>query len=299
MSFEGFQLSQIDLKPLGGEVMLRVRHGGSGPPLLLLHGYPQTHMMWAKVATDLAADFTVVAPDLRGYGKSSKPPTSPDHDHDHETSSKRAMARDAVALMAHFGFDRFDLAGHDRGGRVAYRLALDHPDAVRRVSILDIIPTGEVWARADRRFALGYWHWSFLAQPHPWPETLIGGDPEAFFFRSQFRNILTGFEAYEDYRKAVHNPAVVHAMCEDYRAGATYDRLLDEDDMKAGRKIACPVQVLWGAKGAVGAWYDVLEVWSAWANDLRGEAIDSGHFIPEEKPAETIAALRRFFAEGR
>jgi len=290
VSFEGFQLSQIEL----GEVSLRVRHGGSGPPLLLLHGYPETHMMWAGVADGLAARFTVIAPDLRGYGKSRKPPTTSDH----ETSSKRAMARDAIALMAHFGFDRFAVAGHDRGGRVAYRLALDHPQAVSRVSILDIIPTGEVWARADARFALGYWHWSFLAQPHPWPETLINQDPETFFFLSQFRMILTTFEGYEDYRQAAHNPAVVHAMCEDYRAGATYDRAADEADMQAGRRIACPVQVLCGAKAAVGGWYDPLAVWSAWAGDLTGHPLDCGHFLPEEKPAETLAALGGFFAEG-
>jgi len=291
VSFEGFQLSHIDT----GEVRLRVRHGGSGPPLLLLHGYPESHLMWAKVAAELAGEFTIVAPDLRGYGGSSKPPTTDDH----EPYSKRAMARDAVALMAHFGFDRFDVAGHDRGGRVAYRLALDHPQAVRRISVLDIIPTGEVWARADRRFALGYWHWGFLAQAHPFPETLIAGDPDTFFFRRQFRGILQTFDAYEEYRRSAQDPATVHAMCEDYRAGASFDRLLDEADMKAGRKIACPVQVLWGAKGAVGAWYDPLEVWRAWADDVAGEALDCGHFLPEEKPAETAAALRRFFSEGR
>ena len=174
MSFEGFQLSQIDV---GEGVSLRVRHGGSGPPLLLLHGHPETHMMWGRIAGDLARDFTVIAPDLRGYGKSSKPADSDDH----ETYSKRAMARDAIALMKHFGFDRFDLAGHDRGGRVGYRLALDRPDAIRRLSILDIIPTGEVWARADRRFALGYWHWSFLTQPHA--EALIRPNAGAVLLR--------------------------------------------------------------------------------------------------------------------
>jgi haloacetate dehalogenase len=290
VAFDGFELSQIDV----GDVSLRVRHGGSGPPLLLLHGYPETHMMWGQVAPDLAKDFTVIAPDLRGYGKSTAPADSDDH----ETYSKRAMARDAVALMKHFGFERFDLAGHDRGGRVGYRLALDHPQAVRRLSILDIIPTGEVWARADRRFALGYWHWSFLAQPNA--EALIRPDPELFFFHAQFRSILKTFsEAYADYLDCAKDPSVIHAMCEDYRAGATYDRLLDEADKAAGRKIACPVQVLWGGKGALAAWYDTLAVWSEWASDLRGEAIDCGHFLPEEKPAETLAALRGFHAEGR
>lgn len=294
MAFEGFELSQIAVPDPAGEVRLRVRHGGSGPPLLLLHGYPETHMMWARVAQGLAESFTVVCPDLRGYGGSTKPASSDDH----ETSSKRAMARDAVNLMAALGFDRFGVAGHDRGGRVAYRLALDHPAAVTRVSVLDIIPTGEVWARADRRFALGYWHWAFLAQPHPFPETLIAADPEYFFFRRQFGGVITGFDpkAYADYVAAANRPSVIHAMCEDYRAGAGYDRQLDDEDRKAGKKIAAPLQVLWGAKGALAAWYDTLAVWREWADDVQGQAVDCGHFIPEEKPAETLALLRSFFA---
>ncbi|WP_372782959.1 alpha/beta fold hydrolase [Phenylobacterium sp.] len=289
MAFEGFELSQIDV----GEVSLRVRHGGSGPPLLLLHGYPETHMMWGEVAGELARDFTVIAPDLRGYGKSTPPADSDDH----ETYSKRAMARDAIGLMRHFGFERFDVAGHDRGGRVGYRLALDHPQAVRRLSILDIIPTGEVWARADRRFALGYWHWSFLVQSNA--EALISLDPELFFFRAQFRSILTGFTgAYADYLACAKQPSVIHAMCEDYRAGATYDRLADQADKEAGNFIGCPVQVLWGGKGIINTWYDALEIWREWAPDVRGQAIGCGHFLPEEKPAETLAALRSFHAEG-
>jgi len=292
MAFEGFQLSQVATP----EASIRVRHGGEGPPVLLLHGYPQTHMMWAQVAQGLAADHTVIAPDLRGYGGSTKPPSSDDH----EASSKRAMARDAVALMAHFGFETFDVAGHDRGGRVAYRLALDHPQTVRRVSVMDIIPTGEVWARADRRFAMAYWHWSFLAQPHPMPETLIGADPEYALFGAQFGGAITGFdaEAYADYLAAAQSPSVLHGMCEDYRAGAGYDRRLDEADKQAGRKIACPVQVLWGAKGALAAWYDTLAVWREWADDVQGQAVDCGHFIPEEKPAETLELLRAFFSDG-
>ncbi|MET0273342.1 MAG: alpha/beta hydrolase, partial [Phenylobacterium sp.] len=236
MGFEGFQLSQIAVD----EVSIRVRHGGSGPPLLLLHGHPQTHMMWSGVASGLAKDFTVIAPDIRGYGRTTLPPASDDH----ETSSKRAMARDAIGLMKHFGFETFDIAGHDRGGRVAYRLALDHPQAVRRLSILDIIPTGEVWARADRRFALGYWHWPFLAQPYPFPERLIGHDPEYFMWRGG----TTDFdpEAYADYIACAQDPAVIHGWCQDYRAGAGYDRRADDADKEAGRFIACPVQVLWG-----------------------------------------------------
>lgn len=293
MAFDGFQLSQVET----GEVSLRVRHGGAGPPVLLMHGYPETHMMWAPVAEGLARDFTVICPDLRGYGGSSTPSSSDDH----ETSSKRAMARDAIAAMRHFGFETFDVAGHDRGGRVAYRLALDHPQAVRRVSILDIVPTGEVWARADRRFALGYWHWSFLAQPHPLPETLINADPEHFFFRGHYPHAAAMFspEAYAEYLAAVKRPSVVHAICEDYRAGAGYDRQLDEADKRAGRRITCPVQVLWGGRGALAAWYDTLAIWREWADDVRGQSLDCGHFIPEEKPAETLELLRGFFLEGR
>ncbi|THD62006.1 alpha/beta hydrolase [Phenylobacterium sp.] len=296
MSFEGFELSQIEV---GEGVSLRVRHGGSGPPLLLLHGHPETHMMWGKFAGDLAKDFTVVAPDLRGYGRSTKPPSSADN----ETSSKRAMARDAVALMKHFGFDCFDVAGHDRGGRVAYRLALDHPEAVRRVSILDIIPTGEVWARIDHRFALAYWHWSFLAQPYPVPEHMITPDPEFYLFTAQFRGRKPDFlepEARADYLTCGSTPEVIHGMCECYRAGAGYDRELDWADKAAARhKIACPVQILWGKKGALEAWYDTMAIWREWADDVRGEAIDCGHFLPEEKPAETMAALHRFHSGGR
>ena len=170
---------------------------------------------------------------------------------------------------------------------------------MRRVSIMDIIPTGEVWARADRRFALAYWHWSFLAQAHPLPEALIGSDPELFFFRHQFGGAITTFDphAYADYLRAAKNPSVIHAICEDYRAGAGYDRLLDEADKAAGKQIACPVQVLWGAKGALAAWYDTLAVWREWAPNVQGQALDCGHFIPEEKPVETLALLRAFFAD--
>ena len=236
----------------------------------------------------------MIPPDLRGYGKS----TAPADTDDHSSYSKRAMAGDAIALMRHFGFERFDLAGHDRGGRVAYRLALDHPQAVRRMTILDIIPTGEVWARADRRFALAYWHWSFLVQRGA--EEIIGQDPKLFFFRNQFRGSVGAFsrKAYSDYVECLKDPKAIHAACEDYRAGAGYDRKLDEEDKAASRKIACPVQILWGGKGPLAAWYDTLAIWREWAPDVRGHAIDCGHFIPEEKPAETLAALRGFHAEG-
>jgi haloacetate dehalogenase len=290
--FDGFEVSRVQV----GEVTLRVRVGGSGPPLLLLHGYPETHLMWAGVAGDLAREATVVAPDLRGYGESSQPATVPTH----ETYGKRAMAADGVALMQQLGFDRFDVAGHDRGGRVAYRMALDSPDAVRRLTVMDVIPTGEVWARADARFALGYWHWGFLAQPAPVPETLIGHDPEHFFFEAQFGGALREFdpEAVADYTFAMHDPAVVHAMCEDYRAGAGCDRALDDQDRAAGRTIPAPLQVLWGGRGALAAWYDPLAVWRQWADDVTGSVVDSGHFIVEEQPAVTLAALRGFHTAG-
>ena len=291
--FEGFELSHVPV----GEVTLRVRVGGSGPPLLLLHGYPQTHLMWLPVAAELARHFTVVAADLRGYGGSTQPPTVPSH----ETFGKRAMAADGVALMRRLGYDDFAVIGHDRGARVAYRMALDSPDVVRRVSVLDVVPTAEVWARADARFALGYWHWGFLAQPEPVPETIIGRDPAHFFLDAQFGGLLRTFagEAVADYERALAEPSVVHAICEDYRAGASWDRLLDEADRAAGRRITAPLQVLWGAHGALAAWYDPPAIWRAWADDVTGEAIDSGHFLVEERPAATLAALQRFHLAGR
>ncbi|MET0362780.1 MAG: alpha/beta hydrolase [Sphingobium sp.] len=292
MSFEGFTLEDIQL----GDVRLRVRHGGSGPPLLLLHGCPQTHMMWGKIAGDLARDFTVVAPDLRGYGRSSKPVAG-----DRQANyAKRAMAGDALALMTHLGFPTLAVAGHDRGGRVAYRMALDHPERVTRLSILDIVPTGEVWARADHRMMLGYWHWAFLAQPAPFPERAIGATgAEAFFFEGMFRGSRAIFDddAYADYAACLADPETVRGICEDYRAGAGIDRRLDWDQ-RGIATIKCPVQILWGNLGAVGNWYDVLDLWSVWAPDLSGHGLDCGHFIPEEKPAETLAAFREFFGEG-
>jgi haloacetate dehalogenase len=285
--FDDFTLEHIETP----EATIRVRHGGSGPPLLLLHGYPQTHVMWHRVAPRLAREFSVVAMDLRGYGESSKPPTTDDH----EPYSKRAMARDAVAVMKHLGHERFDVAGHDRGGRVAYRLALDHPERVRKLATLDIIPTGEHFRRADMKFGLGYWHWFFLAQPYPLPEKLIGADPAWFLTGRPNRANVHAPEALDDYRRAYRDPAMIHASCEDYRAGATYDFRLDEAD-RGNKKIAAPLLALWAGRGEVGKWYDVLGIWSDWADDVRGHAIDAGHFMAEEAPDETYAALREFFA---
>jgi haloacetate dehalogenase len=292
-AFDGFTLSQMTVDT----VSLRVRHGGDGPPLLLLHGYPETHLMWGGIAGELAREFTVVAPDLRGYGDSSKPAPVPGH----ENYGKRAMAGDGVAVMRNLGFERFDVIGHDRGGRVAYRMALDHPQAVRRLTVMDVIPTGEVWARADARFAIGYWHWAFLALPSPVPERLIAHDPEFFFFDAEFGGAIRGFapEAVADYARCVRDPAVVRAICEDYRAGATCDRQMDDVDRAAGRKIACPAQILWAGKGALAAWYDTLSIWHDWAEDVTGKALDCGHFLAEERPTETLAAIRRFHATAR
>ncbi|HEY7033750.1 MAG TPA: alpha/beta hydrolase [Thermomicrobiales bacterium] len=285
--FDGFELAKIDTD----EAVIRVRHGGSGPPLLLLHGHPQTHVMWHKVAPLLARDFTVVAPDLRGYGDSSKPPTTPDH----EPYSKRAMARDQVALMRHLGFERFFVAGHDRGGRCAYRLALDHPDHVLKLAVLDIVPTGETFRRADMAFGLGYWHWFFLAQPYDLPERMIGANPDNYYYRQRD---LFDPEALADYLRCVHDPATIHAMCEDYRAGATYDFALDEAD-RGTRRIACPLLALWGRRGRLEEWYDVLAIWGDWADDVRGRALDCGHYLAEEAPDETYAELHAFFQSER
>ncbi|WP_448639660.1 alpha/beta fold hydrolase [Geodermatophilus sp. URMC 63] len=288
--FDRLPLSRITV----GEVSLRVRAGGDGPPLLLLHGYPETHLAWALVAGELARDFTVVAPDLRGYGESSKPAAVPTH----ESYGKRAMAQDCTRLMQQLGFDRFDVAGHDRGGRVAYRMALDSPAAVRRLTVMDVIPTGEVWARADDRFAIGYWHWGFLAQPRPIPERLIEQDPEFFLFDAEFGGAIRRFPpaAVADYVRCARDPAAIEAMCEDYRAGATCDRRWDDEDRAAGHRITCPTQVLWAGRGALEAWYDTLAVWRDWADDVSGAALDCGHFLVEERPADVLAALRTFHA---
>jgi haloacetate dehalogenase len=283
--FEGFDLAMFDT----GAAVIRVRHGGSGPPLLLLHGHPQTHLIWHRVAPRLAQVFTVVATDLRGYGDSSKPPTTPDH----APYSKRAMAEDQIAVMRQLGFDRFGVAGHDRGGRCAYRMALDHPECVGKLAVLDIVPTGEAFRRANMAFGLGYWHWFFLAQPDPLPERMIGANPDNFYFRGP-RDLFDP-EALADYLRCVRNPETIHAMCEDYRAGATIDFALDEAD-RGNRRIACPLLALWGRHGQLEAWYDVLAIWRDWAGDVRGRALDSGHYLAEEAPEEVAAELIDFFA---
>ena len=284
--FEGFRLSTIDT----GEAAIRLRQGGSGPPLLLLHGNPQTHVMWHKVAPRLAERFTVVATDLRGYGDSSKPADAPDH----APHSKRAMARDQIAVMRQLGFARFFVAGHDRGGRCAYRMALDHPQVVAKLAVLDIIPTGEHFRRTDMRFAMAYWHWFFLAQPYPLPEQLIGADPDWYCLRG--RRHLFDPAALAEYLRCFRNPETRHAICEDYRAGATIDYRMDEADRAAGRRIACPVLALWAGRNPIHEAYDVLAVWRDWADDVRGRALDCGHYLAEEAPDQTLAAFTEFFA---
>jgi haloacetate dehalogenase len=288
--FEGFELVTVE----AGPVTIRARIGGRGPPLLLLHGNPQTHVMWHQVAPILSRQFTVVATDLTGYGMSSKPPSQPDH----APYSKRAMARDQLAAMRELGFRRFFVAGHDRGGRVAYRMALDFPDAVARLALLDIVPTSEAFARGGREFGLGYYHWFFFAQPAPLPERLIGADPDWFWRWHTKRGPRDVFapEAAADYLDCFRNPETLRAICEDYRAGATIDCEHDAADKQAGRRIACPLLALWGAQARLEAWYDTLAVWREWANDVRGRALPCGHYLAEELPEETAAELLAFFS---
>jgi haloacetate dehalogenase len=290
--FEGFDTRALET----GRGTIHARVGGAGPPLLLLHGYPETHLMWHSCAPALAERFTVVATDLPGYGDSLRPAPAADH----APHSKRAMALDQVQAMASLGFERFAVAGHDRGGRVAYRMALDHPGRVSSLAVLDIVPTAEVWARADDRLALGYWHWGFLAQPAPLPERLIAADPDAYF-ECHLRSIGLGVEPdrYPErvlaaYRAQLEDAGAVQGICEDYRAGATIDRQLDEADR--GRQIECPVLVLWGTRGALEPFYgDVLAVWRPWARDLRGRGVEASHFLVEDRPDEVARELAAFF----
>jgi haloacetate dehalogenase len=283
--FGGFETFDID----AGEARIHGVRAGSGPPLLLLHGYPQTHVMWHAVAPALAEDFTVVACDLRGYGASDKPPTTADH----WPYTKRAMARDQIAVMRALGFDRFSVCGHDRGARVGYRMALDHPERVERLAVIDIVPTGEVLLRTNREMALGYYHWFFLAQPAPLPERLIGADPDAYYHH--FDAPFFDPDAVAAYRRSADDPATIHAMCEDYRAAATLDYAHDLADRSHYRRIGCPVLAVWGARWHLEDWYDVLGIWRAWAGDVSGRALDAGHYVPEERPEETVAELRAFF----
>lgn len=287
--FEGFTQHRIGTG--GAEINLRT--GGQGPALLLLHGYPQTHAMWHKIAPALAERFTVVAADLRGYGDSSKPPT----DGRHAPYAKRAMAQDMAEVMTALGHEEFMVAGHDRGGRVAHRLALDHADRVTKLAVLDIAPTHEMYVSTDMDFATAYYHWFFLIQPYDMPERLIGADPAYFLDRMTGRwgrdeAALTP-EAMAEYRRCFADPATIHASCEDYRAAATIDLEHDEADMH--RKLSCRLLALWGDRGFVGRKYNVLESWRKRALHVEGHSLPSGHYLAEEAPRETLDAFLAFF----
>ena len=290
--FEGFTLTSCEVP--GGA--LRLRHGGAGPPLLLLHGNPQTHMMWHRIAPALAGRFSVVCPDLRGYGGSFKPPASADH----AAYAKTAMAADLVALMRSLGHERFCIGAHDRGARVAHRLALDFPESVQKLAVLDIVPTIEHFERADMDFALGYYHWFWFAQPHPFPETLINAAPEAWFMAHTAREPkppdFFAPEALADYLAAAHRPENITGMCEDYRAAATIDLADDRASRAAGRRVQCDLLALWGAKGKIGRWYAPLEIWQGYCQaKVTGGAVESGHYLAEESPEEVLAWFTRFF----
>jgi haloacetate dehalogenase len=292
----GFETAEIQT----GETRIFVRRSGSGSPILLLHGFPQTHLMWRDVAPLLARRFTVVCADLRGYGRSGCPASTPDH----APYAKRAMAQDMVAVMEQLGFPRFSVAGHDRGGRVAYRLALDHPDRVDRLAVLDILPTATVWERADAKLALAYWPWSLLAQAEPLPERLIAAAPDAVVDNALggwgSPSAVFGPQVRAAYVEALRDPAHVHAICEEYRAAATLDRQHDDEDCRNGRRIACPVLALWSGRGALSEWYGEaggpLALWRNWGDDVQGGPLDAGHFFPEEIPDETADALSRFLS---
>ena len=282
-----------------GDVEIFARIGGEGPPLLLLHGFPQTHACWRGLAPALAERFTVVLPDLRGYGASSAPEPAPFG----ANYAKRAMAEDMVGLMTALGHERFGIIGHDRGGRVGYRLGLDHPDKLTRLAVLDIVPTHRMWAAMNARLAVKAYHWSFLAQPAPLPERLIGADPD-FFLETTLASWTAGrslapFEgALDHYRAAFRAPARIAAACGDYRAGAHVDVTHDEVDHIAGRRVAAPLLALWGESGFPGETEGPLETWRRWGAEVEGRALKCGHFLPEEAPEETLRELLAFFARG-
>jgi haloacetate dehalogenase len=289
--FEGFENLQIE----ANGTTINLVKGGSGPPMLMLHGYPQTHAMWNKVAPRLAEDFTVVCPDLRGYGDSAKV----EGDLEHMNYSKRVMAQDQVDVMKGLGFDQFYLVGHDRGGRVSHRLTKDHPDSVLKLVTLDIIPTRTMFQIVNKDFATNTYHWFFLIQPYDFPERVIGADPEFYAGRgfNRVENADTVFtpEALADYLRCFNNPGTIHAVCEDYRAGATIDLAHDEADFD--QKIKCPMLAMWSSTGYVGRSQDVLKVWQDYATDVRGKSLTCGHYIAEEMPDEAYAAIKGFISE--
>lgn len=287
--FEGFERKCI----AANGTTIHLAHGGSGPPLLLLHGYPESHLMWHKVAPRLAEDFSVVVPDLRGYGDSGKPPGDPEH----INYSKRVMAQDQVEVMQQLGFETFFLVGHDRGARVSHRLTLDHPQRVMKLAVLDIIPTHKMFKIVNKAMATATHHWFFLIQPYDYPERLIGAAPE-YFLRYRFERIenyraIFPEDVLREYVRCFCDPTTIHATCEDYRAGASIDLVYDDEDYGT-RQVTCPLFALWSAKGYVGRNCDVLATWREYATDVRGQALPCGHYLPEEMPEETYTALKAF-----
>ena len=278
--FDGFTDASADIEG----VRIHAIKGGRGPALLLLHGHPQTHAIWHKVAPTLAEHFTVVAADLRGYGDSGKPQGTPDH----ANYAKRRMALDQVALMRGLGFTSFAVMGHDRGGRVAARMAIDHPDAVTQLITLDVAPTVAMYEQTSFEFARAYWHWFFLVRPAPFPETLIRADPDLYLKQTMGARSagLAPFapEAYAEYLRCLSDPATAHGICEDYRASITIDLEHDRADLAAGKRIECPFLALWGAHGTVGQCFDPLAEWRSWNAGVTGEALPCGHYIAEEAP---------------
>jgi haloacetate dehalogenase len=287
--FPGFEQRRVQTS--GAEINLVT--GGSGPPLLLLHGYPQTHVMWRKIAPRLAQKFTLVIPDLRGYGDSSKPPAGPDF----AAYSKRALARDQVETMQALGFERFRVAGHDRGARVTHRLLRDHSERIEKAALLDIVPTLYRFETIDQKAATGSFHWFFLIQPSPFPEQMIGASVELFLRKMLGLSGTPGAhepEAYAEYLRCFGSPETIRATCDEYRAGASID--LDHDRADRGSKVTVPLLILWGERSGQGSGYDMLGVWREHAEHVTGQSIKSGHFIPEEKPDDAYRALRDFFA---
>jgi len=294
VAFPGFIQKSITVPSEDGPIEIACQIGGNGPPILLLHGFPQTKAIWEIVAPKLAESFTVIASDLRGYGCSSKPNSKPDH----STYSKRSMASDQHALMKALGHDQFFLLGHDRGGRVSHRLAMDYPESVLRLMVLDISPTLTMYDNTTMEFAKGYWHWFFLIQPEPVPETLIGANPQFWINKHMGRHGGTDIfspERWAEYLAGVSNPLSMHAMCEDYRAAASIDLIHDRADRDAGRKLAMPLRVLWGEHGLVNKCFKPIDDWKAVAQDVSGRALPCGHYIPEELPTELISEARSFF----
>ena len=294
VSFSGFEQKLITVSSDDGPIDIACHVGGSGPALLLLHGFPQTKAIWHQVAPALVKHYTVVAADLRGYGASSKPHGKPDH----STYSKRAMAADQVALMKALGHEQFFLLGHDRGGRVSHRMAMDYPDSIKKLMVLDISPTLCMYENTTMEFAKGYWHWFFLIQPEPVPETMIGANPEYWLRNHMGRHAGTGIfspDRWAEYLAGASHSEGIHAMCEDYRAAATIDLVHDRADRDLGKKLQMPLRVLWGEHGLVNKCFKPIEDWKRVANEVSGMAVPCGHYIPEELPDNVIEEAKAFF----